>query len=70
MATKAQRETATAMFVRLRADGVPTWVTSSEAYRMTDGEIGDETDTSGANGFNLATLTLYAAGLGVTVHPL
>lgn len=70
MATKAHRETATEMFVALRAAGVPTWVTSGEAFRMTDGEIGTENDMSGANGFNLSTLTLTAAKSGVTVHPL
>ena len=49
-------------YLNLRRAGVPTWVTSHEAYRMTDGRVGTKGDHSGANGYNLATLVRLADG--------
>ena len=54
-------------FMELRKAGVPTWVTSDEAFRMTDGRVGEQGNSNGADGFNLAGLILKASG---DVHPL
>jgi hypothetical protein len=58
----AAKDRQTTTYMNLRRAGVPNWVTSHEAYCMTDGRVGTRGDHSGANGYNLATLVRLADG--------
>lgn len=52
----------TGAYARLRKEGVPQFVTSHEAYRMTDGRVGTKSDHNLQHGFGLMALVKKAGG--------
>lgn len=52
----------TGAYARLRKEGVPSFVTSHEAYRMTDGRVGTKGDHNLQHGFGLMSLVQKADG--------
>ncbi len=66
----ARTDAILATYMTLKKSGVPSWVTSHEAYRMTEGRVGTEGDNSGANGFTLMNLVRRADGNVVALADL
>lgn len=63
----ARTDVLTGAYARLRREGTPTFVTSHEAYRMTDGRVGTKGDHNLRHGFTLMALVKKADG---EVHSL
>lgn len=63
----ARTDILTGTYARLRREGTPTFVTSHEAYRMTDGRVGTRGDHNLRHGFTLMALVKKADG---DVHSL
>lgn len=58
----ARTDALTTAYMRLRKEGVPSFVTSHEAYRMTDGRVGTKGDHNLQHGFGLMSLVQKADG--------
>src|SRR3546814_9763345 len=58
----ARTDVLTTAYMRLRKEGVPSFVTSHEAYRMTDGRIGTKGLHSLDHGIGLMALVKKADG--------
>lgn len=58
----ARTDALTTAYMRLRKEGVPSFVTSHEAYRMTDGRVGMKGDHNLQHGFGLMSLVQKADG--------
>lgn len=58
----APTATLTSAYAKLRREGVPTFVTSHEAYRMTDGRVGTKGLHSLRHGYTLMALVRKANG--------
>lgn len=58
----ARTDALTGAYARLRREGVPSFVTSHEAYRMTDGRVGTKGDHNLRHGFGLMALVKKADG--------
>lgn len=58
----APTTTLTSAYAKLRREGVPSFVTAHEAYRMTDGRVGTKSDHNLRHGFGLMDLVKRANG--------
>src|SRR3546814_18725934 len=58
----ARTDALTTAYMRLRKEGVPSFVTSHEAFRMTDGRVGTKGDHNLQRGFGLMSLVQKADG--------